>query len=108
MHVSIRPYNVSLNARLSGLVEKQIRAVSRLARDAVSTRVVLRRNAGRAPRKRFDASARLMAPSGNIHGSGADGHLEVAVRKLVAKLSSQVRRKASRSKAARRVRQSRR
>lgn len=38
----------------------------------------------------------------------ADGYLEVAVRKLVAKLSSQLRRKASHSKAARRVRQSRR
>jgi len=81
-----------------------MRVIRRFVGDAVSAQVFLRRNAGTVPGKRFSARARLTLSQGEILCFCANAQLNVAVRKLVAKLASQARkRKRRRVDAVRRI-----
>jgi ribosome-associated translation inhibitor RaiA len=94
MKTQVTTENLVLSLRLRALVEKKMRSIRRFARDVVSTQIFLRRNAGIAPEKRFSARARLTLPRGEkIHVAYASSHLNVAVRKLIAMLALQARKR---------------
>jgi ribosomal subunit interface protein len=104
MEIRITSHKLGLSSRFQQFIEEKMRVIRRFVGDAVSAQVFLRRNAGTVPGKRFSARARLTLSQGEILGFCANAQLNVAVRKLVAKLASQARtRKKRRVDAVRRT-----
>ena|ERR1700732_5607972 len=93
MEIRITSHNLGLSSRFQQFIEKKMRVIRRFVGDGVSAQVFLRRNAGTVPGKRFSARARLTLRQGEILGFYANSRLNVAVRKLVAKFASQVRKR---------------
>jgi ribosomal subunit interface protein len=104
MEIRITSHNLGLSSRCHQFIEKKMREICRFVADGVSAQVFLRRNAGTVPEKRFSARARLTLRQERIHGFCANAHLDVAVRKLLAKFARQARkRKRRRVDAVRRI-----
>jgi ribosome-associated translation inhibitor RaiA len=94
IETQITTRNLVLSLRLRELIEKKMRAIYRFARDVCSAQIFVHRNAGIAPEKRFCARARLTLPRGEkIHVGYANSRLNVAVRKLVAMVALQARKR---------------
>ena len=92
--IHITTHHLSLTDPLSGFVSKKIAALKRVANDALSAEIILRRHNGAATR--FSASARVALPGPDIHGRAVDTNLYVAIGKLVAKLARLSRKRKTR------------
>jgi ribosome-associated translation inhibitor RaiA len=91
MDIRITSRNLGLSSRFRQFIEKKMRVIRRFVGDGASAQFFLHRNAGTVPGKRFSARGRLTLPRKEIHGFKANAHLNVAVRKLVAKFVRQAR-----------------
>jgi ribosomal subunit interface protein len=92
--IHITTHHLSLTDPLSRIVSKKIAGLTRVANDALSAEIILRRHNGTTTR--FSASARVALPGRDIHGRAVDTNLYVSIGKLAAKLARLSRKRKTR------------
>lgn len=93
MPIHITPHHLTLTAPLETLVRERFVALSRINRDILGAKVVLRRHHGTDGGPSFSASARLALPGQDIHAHSVDGDLYAAIRVLANLLSRRLRKR---------------
>jgi ribosomal subunit interface protein len=92
--IHITPHHLHISSSLRDFVSGKIATVARVAHDAVSADVVLRRRSGVVTY--FSASARVALPGRDIHGHATSENLYTAIGKLVARLARLARKRKTR------------
>lgn len=93
MPIHITPHHLTLTAPLETLVRKRFTALSRINRDILAAKVILRRHRGTDGGPTFSASARLSLPGQDLHAHAVDGDLYGAIRVLANLLGRRMRKR---------------
>lgn len=94
--IHITPHHLQLSSELQDFVREKLADVPRIAPDAVSADVVLRRHHGTSSGKQYSASARVALPGRDIHGKAVHADLYSAIVKLSSRLARRSRKRKTR------------
>lgn len=94
--IHITPHHLELSPALQSFVCEKLADVPRLAPDAVSAEVVLRRHHGTSEGQQYSASARVALPGRDIHGRARHADLYSAIVKLSSRLARRSRKRKTR------------
>lgn len=94
--IHITPHHLQLSPALQTFVHEKLSDVPRLAPDAVSADVVLRRHRGTSEGPQYSASARVALPGRDIHGKAVHADLYSAIVKLSSRLARRSRKRKTR------------
>jgi len=93
MPIHITPHHLTLTAPLETLVREKFIALSRINKDILAAKVILRRHHGTDGGPTFSASARITLPGRDLHAHAVDGDLYAAIRILANLLSRRLRKR---------------
>lgn len=94
--IHITPHHLQLSPALLAFVHEKLADVPRIAPDALSADVVLRRHHGTSAGPKFSASARVALPGRDIHGKASHADLYSAIVKLSSRLARRSRKRKTR------------
>lgn len=93
--IHIVAHHLSLSPALCEFVQSKIGTVTRFASDAMAVEIVLRRNPGIGA-ERFAASARLVLPGRDVHGSASSSDIYEVIGKVASRLARLSRKRKTR------------
>lgn len=94
--IHITPHHLQLSPALQSFVREKLADVPRLAPDALSAEVVLRRHHGTSGGQQYSASARVALPGRDIHGKARHADIYTAIVKLSSRLARRSRKRKTR------------
>lgn len=94
--IHITPHHLQLSPALQSFVHEKLADVPRLAPDALSAEVVLRRHHGTSEGQQYSASARVALPGRDIHGKARHADIYSAIVKLSSRLARRSRKRKTR------------
>jgi len=96
MKIHLVPHQLQLTETIQNFTEEKLAALEEISADVQSADIVLARDGGVNPARRFTVSVRVAVPGQDVHASETGPNLYAAIDRVRSKLARRLRKRKTR------------